>query len=76
MFYRNLISEIDPTVSPVGVECFMRSDHWTLDNLSRCQFSFEIEQAKRAEAGDPGILRSVADSFGAAGDFDAWDVAR
>lgn len=53
MFYRKLIEEFAPGYNPRHVEAFMRSEHPTLDHLTRRRFAALVKLACAAidEAG-------------------------
>ena len=72
--YQKEIFEIDPTINPVGVEALMRLEHSTLDSMPASVFRQEVKLAAQCEAEQPGILRSVADSFGELRDFEAAEA--
>ena len=71
--YKKTITNIDPTVNAIGVECSMRLEHGTLDHLSQTVFRKEIEMAKLCESDSPGYLRTLAESYGMEKEFDKWE---
>lgn len=50
MYYQNLINQIDPTVNAKACEGFMRSEHDTLNHLSRKQFELAIAEFKQIDS--------------------------
>lgn len=74
MTYQQTIHEIDPTINPAGVEASMRLQYGTLDHLPRETFVEEVALAHLCEAEEPGYLRSVAESYGMAADFEKWEA--
>jgi hypothetical protein len=75
-YYQRVIRELDAkrTVNPAGVEASMRVNYGTLNHLCDSHFRREIRLARECEAAEPGYLRRVAESFGMADDFDAWEA--
>ena len=65
------ILEIDDTVNPVGVECWILSLNPDLDDVPEEVFMQETEYAKEMEAGEPGSLRMYAEAMDAVAAFDA-----
>ena len=72
MSYQSIIHELDPHINPAGVEASMRLQYGVLDHLSRETFREEIQIARASEAESPGFMKSAAESYGMAPDFDHW----
>ena len=75
MTYRSIIEDVAKRhlvnpINPVGVEASMRLQFGTLDHLPREMFVIQTVLAAMCEDERPGYLRSVADSYGMAAEFD------
>jgi len=73
MFYQKLLHELGPDLNPAGVEASMRLQYGTLNHLPREVFTREVEIAAECESHFPGYLREIAESFGMADEFAAWE---
>jgi hypothetical protein len=73
--YADIISRIDPTINPYGVQGSIRLANLRMSSMWEFQFEEEIELAKQLHAQDPEFLRSAASSFGMADEFDSWEKA-
>ena len=76
MHYQQAIYRIDPAVNPAGVEGSMRLQYGTLDHLPHETFVAETALARQCEEASPGFLRGVAESYGMADQFDAWETIK
>lgn len=71
--YADIISKIDSTINPYGVQGSIRLADLRMSSMMEFQFKEEIELAKQLHAQDPEFLRSAAASFGMTAEFDAWE---
>lgn len=71
--YADIISNIDPTINPYGVQGSIRLANLRMSSMWEFEFEEEIALAKQLHAQDPKFLRSVAASFGMVDEFDAWE---
>lgn len=63
--YQAIIKQIAPNYDPRHIEAFMRSEHGTLDKLSRSRFKAEVYIASACvDEGGKDLAERIAKSYG------------